>query len=624
MLSKQRRIKLNQIFLCISIFSIGTSAQSGLVSTDQDLSRIGVKNFRGYREITYKGSRILIERFRHNRFGNISFTRDGQNLVFVSQGTATIFKIDKVSGQKTRSLFVKRVSGLPNKVGYLSIISKTQFDSNPSPCFDDVLKNAMKRIVGSDFISGVNETALSNTLDKASCKSLDPSALASFRKEIVKEVVSDSSFLLKCFNEPSMLKEIDERPKLKSLAVEVLGKYLDESERIQSGQSKLKFGCFQAASNKNISAKYEPSDTSIRFAIIDDELAENSCKNRSQLFAHELIHAAGFQDPVPYEFDTLCAKALNLPALGKDSCKEEYRPLVELSKGTEVIQAVMSATDKTEQARVQPVLQAAVKAEDFVPVDAGAVEKLATAPSNSPEFAASLDKVYSSLSANMDAMARPLNSALGAAVSPSYAGTEGTSSGSSTKTGTSRSSSATRNIVSAKNSNEEYTAEEILLDRYGADSGGQKTAQNIARPNSSGAITKKQNQDIGSEGSSNIGAMAATGGNISSGGGSGGLSAEAAASPSRAMPSKASRSIASAGSPRASIAQDLSIYSEIKGSKYQEIKSLYNDSGFRKQLVEKAISIQVGSSLIGAPLDQAATRFVDTGSTLRKVNTGGQ
>lgn len=571
---------------------------------------------------------------RHNFSNAVSLSRDNWSLT-VSRGTqrivtlkkgnldVTIYKRDGLTLYEM-TLFAREnmyeVAVKGRKVGVIVTNRDTMY--NEDACLTN--SDPFKPFKNQELIQKVEDLAFSDEFFGGTCSKLSDDSKGDLQGIMAQELSPSTSSLVKCLNSDSFAKNTS----LQVTANKIITRYIDELKKIESGKSDLKIECAEGDR-----AKYDPKRTALIYPTKGTKLSKDGCKTGGQVFAHEFFHHSGLSEVETAAIDSQCFAA----------CKKKIQLAIADNRGVLVTSALKSAhaaETKTIQEKIAPTLQAEIKTAEFIPVQDSDIQEI-TNPTSSGAYQASVDRVYNSMSSNMEKMAAPLNRAIASTVTTARA--EKSASSTTSERSISKTTIAgLRQPASAKsNGNEEYVVEEILADKYnvpvsevraaavaaGVSAPGSGTTQTVATRSARSPATAAP----GPGGNEIAGGGAGPGGGQASTASAGGSSSTAGGVPGRSVSSGArgnSRLPASSGSQAAGtdpLVEQLGQFNEVRGRRYQQIQERYDDPTFEPELKAKNIAIEYRrnnkTTIIGETSNSSSrTLFRDDGTVLKKIS----
>lgn len=608
-------------FICLLYVGFGLSSHLTFAKTDDSLAQ--PKN-----SIAHVRKDSVIISIPKDKSGNYRIVMSKGNLQLAINRNGTY-----VLRAKENS-FEYEIFASANRVGALVSTLTKQYDQDSEMCIPST--DPMKKI-SDEVIGAIQTAAYSSSLLGEGCDELDAPDKKKLLDSVTKTFNAETSYLKKCLTSDTAKEAGKKNGKVADailLASTQLEKNFDE---VSSRKGSLKIQC-----SADTKPNYDAKANTINLPIEDGSLLSNPCKTTEQILAHEIFHQAGIEEASAKYLDTICAKNAAIESLKNPSCKNDYPNSLKTEGGAaaSAIQESMKKAVKAEREKIAPVLVAEIKTAEFVPVQDSDIQEI-TNPTSSGAYQASVDRVYNSMSSNMEKMAAPLNRAIASTVTTARA--EKSASSTTNERSISKTTIAgLRQPASAKsNGNEEYVVEEILADKYNvpvSEVRAAAVAAGFAAPGSSTTQTVETRSARspataapGAGGNEIAGGIAGPGGGQASTASTGGSSPTAGGVPGRSVSSGArgnSRLPASAGSQAAAtdpLVEQLGQFNEVRGRRYQQIQERYDDPTFEPELKAKNIAIEYRrnnkTTIIGETSNSSSrTLFRDDGTVLKKIS----
>lgn len=519
-----------------------------------------------------------------------------------------------------------------SRVGLLVTTLEKEFNDTSCP---PSLRDPINRLMKSDISDEIQKIAFSSDFFAESCGEVRGIRRKKISSFIAKEINPKTSYIMKCFGSEEAGKYLAKNPRFAAMANQVAATYINDFDQIEKNQSKLKLECVP-----DEKASYEPQSQTINLPFLGGALKVDPCKGDDQIFAHELFHRSGLNEEDTKYLDSVCGNILKVEGTKNRACTEVY----DLKLKTEGHQAVV-AIKKSQQHEVkkqQEVIVEALKQDvnvaEFVPVQDADIKEI-TNPTSGGAYQASVDRVYNTMSSNMEKMAAPLNRAIASTVTTARA--ERTKSTTTSERSISKTTIAgLRQPASANsNGNEEYVVEEILADKYnvpvsevraasvaaGVAAPGSATSQTVATRSAARTLANTTAPAGGNEiAGSNAGpgggqvATASTGGS-SAGGGVPGRSVSGGARGNSRLPASAGGNTVGSDP----LVEQLGQFNEVRGQRYRQLTERYDDPSFEPELKAKNIAIEYrrnNKTTIIGETSNSRTLFRDDGTVLKKIS----
>ncbi|MEK6627418.1 MAG: hypothetical protein AABY53_02235, partial [Bdellovibrionota bacterium] len=466
-------------YLLLILFLVLSFQTYAIAKNKPDLSNtdqtIFVKDYKNYREYTYKGSQILISKNKKNI--NLHFAKDNTFLMLNQNKTKRLYELSKADKNLNHSVFYKAVASsdmnAPGQVGYyLKRKMKYYKSSSENDACVTGYKPLLERIGTREIVKKIGKFQIVNLIDKATCEKVTKKEKQDLETTLIEEFNEKSSSLTSCFTKPEVQKILDRDQFLQNNATAVFARFLNLVDKISNGTEPLKIKC-------KLEPKDAPAMASYNEKANPAELSINVAKsNLKQALNHELFHHGAQQYPLGENqacldeasvqlFEEICkdqdittkklptsADILNLcqsttdkkPVLFADlQTKESSRENHNSNRGFGLSTTLDAATiqaDQTQQNQIATNLQNTIKSEDFTPVAPTDVSTLANATLQNrdgvdtaknygerqtivatPEVRESLDRVTTALDRAAAGMTTGLNTAMALAVNPAQATT---------------------------------------------------------------------------------------------------------------------------------------------------------------------------------------------------------
>ncbi len=461
-----------------SFFLLLITATPSATAAKPDIGRsqnnILVRDFKNYREIFYKDSRILISKTKKNI--NLVYTKNDLNLVLTQDKNKKVYELKRELAGLNQSVYYKLSTDNKRPVRQVGYYAKTRMKYFNEAATSQVCAAAYKpllvQIGVKDICKKIGEFQITNLMDPVTCGPISSTKKADFENVLIDQFLVKSSEISKCFNKPEVQKVLEQDRFLQENAVAVFARFLILVDKISNGEKPLKIKCAMESNEKAKVASYNektnPAEISVSFK--NDEIASGP------LLTHELFHYGAQQYPLGKNqncldesfallFDKICATAdpakEDIPSSAHvlSQCAESSDKVSDMIAGlskdeisfdskkggdgvlaTSESHASAAQIDMAQQQQIATNLQATTNPEVFVPVNPSDVTILANTSLQSktgvsttesygeiktvaatPEFEQALESVGSAFVRTATGMAESLNSAVAMTVSPAQA-----------------------------------------------------------------------------------------------------------------------------------------------------------------------------------------------------------
>lgn len=613
------------LLIAASIFS-STGHAGAIVSTNKIAGRLSISNGVGTTltlnpetktAVLHKGQEFLTQYpIANGHVYSYSAIRSGRHFLLN-------LKILN-SGKRRIGLIVRDIDGLYSKnCGNEDMVERLQ--SNMKAIAEFAIPDDGK----SPFLEQIVDKSCSDSLRGF----LGKVQLKTFAENLLS---GQNSYVSKCLSNKEAMAKFAKVKNFSNDIDVIINSLVNDQTLAKSGKANFKIACAPEGEMKGINGKFKDGTITLPVSESTQTFSLNKCMKVDAVLAHEYLHKAGIVEEERVKiFDAICA-SVNAPESVEDkSCSKEYsaKMCIQSPESCGVASEValvnaIKASNKEDQKKAEPVVLKEVEQAQIKQITATDNDWKAIATGSDLESANKATRsIASTMSANYDSLAGTLNRTLGAMERSAYAGSSAGSSSNSAQSGSGSQSSA--------NSDDYYTTEEYLADKFPkiARKTASASTPQIATSDSIGdfspAVEKSNSSkpavknDVATSDGARKGDVASLGGakDVATPSQSADLSLS---SPTAGGRQPASRPVATRGVAQdssSSVITTLQRNEEIKGSQYQEIVSSYGDRKFLRDLASQGVSItiEVDGSTIGQEPDKATLRFIDTGSNLRRV-----
>lgn len=652
------KTKLNLTHSLIFVISfLGTMLNiSNFAAAATDEGRVKVRDYPFYREFLYKDSHITIA--KKSKFADVVFSKPQSSVHLISSKKKSIYNFTIPTKNFTNFIIYKKLSSEKAKIGFISKKKQTYF-STPGESFScsTGYKDALNSLTVSKLSEKIQDFQISNLLDSASCSKIEKTKKDDYEEALISGFNPKASSLVSCLSSKKMQDLLDQDLILKNTATAIFANYLVLLTKITNSESPIKFKCKMPAAFAQKSGCYDENENTVSFN--PDKAKDPQALN--ELFNHEIIHVVSPELPsinqkylldeaVVNKFTCLCAQTVGNSQLAaaKTNCDEQQKGLavaiaggdggLSFTAANDALEATQQAAqEKKKDELISSNLPTTVPPATFVPVSKSTFDEMANTAlvaTNgkaisesdegivreiipSPELKQGIDEVYSKLSTATSGVTQAL---VKATIAPAQAAT-----------------TPTRSIASATPSTTTpelttYPRAEMYADKYATDFDAQTAGitNPLASKNSTGAVqdslSAANNAKTTNTSASGFASGPGTRAASKTTQADSSLTVATAEDPTQsAKPTRGPASIDESATQNSYqptdnvVMQSLSGLNRVSGSTYQEIKNLYNDQNFIKQLQQRNLSITRPDGKTIGSTSKAAIQFLDNGQNLVKI-----